>query len=264
MAETRSFIDKVEENLAVQEQQQVQQNNSKEKVKYILVGIALCLSLIGVLAAMLGRNIPKGKYLQAIEAYEAGNYASAAKTFEKLNDYESSEYYLDTIYTQYPHYRFLNAKEGDMVIYGSYVLENTVANIEWYVLEKTNDSILLISRHILDAQPYTGIEQWLDETFRNTAFTGEQSENVTEIFLLDRAQFTRYLEGKEYAACQPTTFAKNRGYWTNYAGNHMWWSSESSSSGKHFVASPYGSLGRNVDEDSGMNGIRPTIRISLS
>ena len=51
-----------------------------------------------------------------------------------------------------------NAVPGDCVIFGHYEQDNNTSNgkedIEWLVLEKEADRMLVISRYVLDAMPY--------------------------------------------------------------------------------------------------------------
>lgn len=266
MAEAKSLIDKVEAELAIKEQKLDENNKRMEKVKYALIGICLglCVVLLLVLTGM--RYIPKEQYRKALQTLEAGDYKGAAVALEKLDGYGSSEYHLETIYEQFPQYRLLGAKVGDMVTYGMYNRDKNIVPIKWYVIDKKENKALLISEDILDAQPYSGtvaLSDWLDGAFRLAAFNAKESSAVTEIFLLSSEQVETYLKGKDYAACTPTTFALSRGYWSNYTGSYMWWTSDASSSGKHFLAYPGGYVGRQVDDDTDMNGIRPAVWVSF-
>lgn len=266
MSEPKSFIEKVEADLEVKEQKAVEKNKGVEKAKYILVGVLLGLWLIGLLVLTGLRYIPNLQYVEAVKDLDNGNFREAVVTFEKMDGYGSSEYYLEMIYSQLPQYKLINAEIGELVTYGMYNQEQNVAPIEWYVITKEGNKALLMSKHIIDAQPYSGavsLPTWLEETFRINAFSDKESLAVSEILILDRAQIDTYVSGKEFDACVPTSFALSRGYWANYAGDYMWWTSEASSTGKHFVAFPGGYVGRHVSEDSDMNGVRPAIWVSF-
>ncbi|MBO5033306.1 MAG: hypothetical protein J6C19_11075 [Lachnospiraceae bacterium] len=94
------------------------------------------------------------------------------------------------------------ALPGTFVTYGVYeqdnVAENGMEPIEWRVLENTGDSVLLMSRYVLDGVPYSNaydtyaynpydvtwetcnLRNWLNTTFYTTAFdTDEQSRILT-------------------------------------------------------------------------------------
>ncbi len=86
-------------------------------------------------------------------------------------------------------------RTGEYVIFGSYEQDGNVNNgpepIEWEVLDEGNGKMLLISRYILDWQPYNTdktavtwenctLRSWLNNDFYNTAFsTDEQSRIIT-------------------------------------------------------------------------------------
>lgn len=266
MAEPKSYLEKVEADLIAKEQKVEEQNKGAEKVKFILVGVLLGLWFVGLLVLTGFRYIPNGQYVKAIQQLENGNFKEAALAFEKLDGRGSSEYYLDIIYAQHPQYKLINATVGEMVNFGMYNQEQNIAPIEWFVIAKDANKALLVSKHIIDAQPYSGtvsLPIWLEETFRKSAFNDKESLGVTEVLLLSREQIDTYLKGQEFAKCEPTTFARSRGYSTNYASNYMWWTSESSSGGKHFVASQSGYLGRDVADDTKTNGVRPAIWVSF-
>ncbi len=81
---------------------------------------------------------------------------------------------------------------GDTVIFGAYPqtaegIDNSP--IEWQVLNRDGDKVLLISRYGLDMQPYNKAEgdttwakctlrAWLNDTFMNRAFTSEEQESI--------------------------------------------------------------------------------------
>ena len=77
-------------------------------------------------------------------------------------------------------------ERGQHIIYGSYQGEA----IEWRVLDKKGDEVLLISEYGLDAQPYdtsgkkrvlwkdSTIRKWLNDDFYNSAFSEDEKENI--------------------------------------------------------------------------------------
>ena len=81
-------------------------------------------------------------------------------------------------------------ERGQHIIYGSYQGEA----IEWRVLDKKGDEVLLISEYGLDAQPYdtsgkkrvlwkdSTIRKWLNDDFYNSAFTEDEKENIVLSF----------------------------------------------------------------------------------
>ena len=86
-------------------------------------------------------------------------------------------------------------RNGDYVVFGNYEQDGNTANgpepIEWEIVADEGDRMLLISRYILDYQPYNteridvtwencSLRNWLNSDFYNTAFTTmEQSMIIT-------------------------------------------------------------------------------------
>ncbi len=85
------------------------------------------------------------------------------------------------------------AQAGDTVIFGTYEQDNVTSNgaeaIEWYVLDRKGDELLLLSKYCLDAQPYhveqkyitwkdCTLRSWLNSEFYNTAFSSEEQSYI--------------------------------------------------------------------------------------
>ncbi|MBQ6817886.1 MAG: hypothetical protein IJO27_05580 [Bacilli bacterium] len=81
------------------------------------------------------------------------------------------------------------ANVGDIIEFGNYEQDNNTSNgketIEWIVLEKKDNKILVLSKHGLDAKQYnsTGanitweqsdIRTWLNGEFTNNAFSSSE------------------------------------------------------------------------------------------
>ena len=97
---------------------------------------------------------------------------------------------------------------GDTIIFGRYEQDNNLSNgkepIEWHVLDMEEGYVFLLSKYVLDRQPYdsnfdtdayfeafeTGgydyyitwdkstIRAWLNDTFFNSAFTGTEKDDI--------------------------------------------------------------------------------------
>ena len=90
--------------------------------------------------------------------------------------------------------RFRDAQEGSTVTFGRYEQDNAEENgrepIEWIVLRKQDDRMLLLSRYGLDTEPSTFIRgigtqwedsrfrAWLNGTFLETAFSPSEQEEI--------------------------------------------------------------------------------------
>lgn len=139
---------------------------------------------------------------------------------------------------------------GDSIVFGAYEQDDDESNgkepIEWLVLERKIDRVLVISRYVLDDQPYHTLDQdatwetcflrmWLNGHFMNEAFTsdeqariltttvqaeadtaaypGTKAGNNTEdqVFLLSYSQAVRYFPEKQDSLCEPTAYAEAQG-----------------------------------------------------
>ena len=198
---------------------------------------------------------------------------------------------------------FYNAEIGDTVIFGSYEQDDNAANgmekIEWQVLDKTGNKILLISKYALDTMPYNKnrtnttweectLRTWLNGTFYNSAFTDEeraviQKNEVTadknpeystnpgndtedNVFLLSVNDANKYFKNKESMMCEPTSYAKAQGVYVYEKYGTTWWWLRSPGDGSNFATgvSTYGAVladGNRVDRSD--RGIRPALWINF-
>lgn len=85
------------------------------------------------------------------------------------------------------------AQVGDIITFGHFEQDNDTSNgteeIEWIVLDTSENGLLLISVSLLDIQKYNqvhqdvtwetcSIRQWLNDDFYNTAFTAEEQQRI--------------------------------------------------------------------------------------
>ena len=135
-----------------------------------------------------------------------------------------------------------NIKVGDTFSFGAYEQDNDKSNgaedIEWLVLAKENDRILLISKYALDCRAFcdddTGtswkdsfLRNWLNTEFMQNAFNDTEKSNImtTEIrseenneeitkdkvFVPDNSEAGKYFKDDISRRCSPTDYAKQRG-----------------------------------------------------
>ena len=152
---------------------------------------------------------------------------------------------------------------GDVVEFGKYEQDNNTSNgkedIEWSVLAKEGDRLLLISKYALDCKQYNAdyvgvtwetcsLRQWLNGTFLNDAFSTEEQSLIQDtyvpadanpkyntnpgnattdkIFLLSINEANKYFGSDEDRKCIPTEYAKANGAGTDswYTGpTCCWW-----------------------------------------
>ena len=85
------------------------------------------------------------------------------------------------------------AEQGDLVLFGSYEQDNNSKNgkeaIEWIVLSRSDNELMLLSRYGLDCKAYNDAEaknswescklrEWLNDTFYNEAFSQDEMKKV--------------------------------------------------------------------------------------
>ena len=88
-----------------------------------------------------------------------------------------------------------NAAVGDIVTFGAYEQDGNTANgaepVEWVVLDTDEYGVLLLSRYVLDVQPYNTeranvtwesctLRDWLNNTFFDTVFIPEEKAAIRE------------------------------------------------------------------------------------
>ena len=191
---------------------------------------------------------------------------------------------------------------GDTLVFGTYEQDNDTSNgkekIEWLVLAKEGNKLLLVSDKVLDRQRYNesyddvtwetcSLRKWLNTTFFNEAFSTEeqaiiQSTNVSsdknpeystnpgnatqdQVFLLSITEAHKYFNSDSARQCEPTNFAFANGAWESDSGNCWWWL-RSPGYYQDCAASvdSYGDVdecGPRVDDD--YSAVRPAIWISL-
>lgn len=189
-------------------------------------------------------------------------------------------------------------KVGDYVTFGAYEQDAVTSNgkeaIEWLVLDKDDDRILVISRYVLDAQLYNStytnvawpncsLRGWLNETFISEAFTASEQKIIVstrnsndngmatndQVFLLSVDEVKWYLPNDKVRCVRPTAYAKANGAFANSAGNVWWWTRTTGRTKSH-AAGVYGSgkmdeSGASVNMKNGVpvNGVRPAMWLDV-
>ena len=156
---------------------------------------------------------------------------------------------------------------GSVVCFGSYEQDNNFENgkepIEWIVLDKTDDSILVLSVYGLDHQLFhegnsatwesCTLRTWLNTTFLEAAFDESEqnlilsstvtadenpehgwsqgADTVDQLFLLSVLEVQKYMPSLSDRQCMPTPYADSRGAeayyhdgkFSKYNGFCSWW-----------------------------------------
>ena len=240
---------KEEANRLVREREEQERRFAAEKaarkrktmaiVMRITILIFICLAVIYMYNTK--QVSLKAKYDKALELFNEGKIVEAYERFISLKSYKDSEEKAAAIYDEYEMMiRLRKAEVGEYVLFGSYEQDNNLSNenedIEWLVLAKEDDQILVISRYAIDCQKYSNsasaanrkwtnsfIRSWLNDSFVYTAFNEGERDLIRElngtydkVFLLSFQEVSEYMKSEAYRKCEATAYARAKGasdYW---------------------------------------------------
>jgi len=196
-------------------------------------------------------EITANKYDRAIKLIDSGDYEAAYLLLNGLS-YKDSETKLSEIKPFYKKILFSKADVDSTILFGAYEQDNNTSNgkedIEWRVLAKEDNRILVISKYALDCRQYNtsydrvtwetcSLREWMNDTFLNNAFSAEeqtQIQNTTvsadknpkhstnpgnattdKVFLLSITEAEKYFTSDEDRKCVPTAYAIAQGAYTS-------------------------------------------------
>lgn len=201
------------------------------------------------------------KYDEAVALMGSGDVTAAYEALIALDGYKDSNSKANSIYDKYKTEKLKNATVGDYVVFGSYEQDNDTFNgkeeIEWLVLDRADNSILIISKYALDCQQYDSsgedvtwetcsLRKWLNGTFMNAAFSSEEQVMIPtvtvsadknpgystapgtatqdKVFLLSTTEAHKYFDSDISRQCAPTNYTVACGAEvTTSNGNCIWW-----------------------------------------
>ncbi len=232
--------------------------------KWLILFCALfCLCLLGLVAYRGGKK--EMDYQRARQSLAAGSVNEAYGLFKQLRNYKDVGEQMRAMEEADPMIAYRNAEKGARVFYGHYEQDNDKSDgkepVEWIVLDRLEDRILLLSAEALDCHVYheipfepitwaeSGIRHWLNGEFFEEIFTQEEQgyialtenrnpdhstletnggeDTVDRVFLLSEMEAGIYL-GDEMArfytgVARATDFCIARGAVTDDNGNCEWW-----------------------------------------
>ena len=206
-----------------------------------------------VLLKEIGKNdmIESNRYDRAIELIGSGDYQAAYALMSGLK-YKDSGEKLQSIKPLL----LAKAIPGGTVFFGAYEQDNNTSNgkedIEWQVLAKENDKILVISDKALDCQPYNNekyakvtwetctLRKWLNTDFLDSAFSPDEKAKIPtvtvsadknpeystnpgnatqdQVFLLSIPEVNEYFSHNNAGLCRLTDYAA-----ANTSYGWYWW-----------------------------------------
>ena len=204
--------------------------------------------------------IKDAKYNAAVELIEKGDIINAYESLTALNGYKDSAQKANDIFSQYKTEKMKNATVGDIIFFGSYEQDNNTSNgkedVEWIVLAREGDRVLVASRYALDRQKYNtsytsvtwetcSLRKWLNGTFLNAAFseneramipsvavsadknpsysTSPGNSTMDQVFLLSIKEVNKYFSSDSARQCQGTAWCYAQGALKASNGNCWWW-----------------------------------------
>ena len=228
----------------------------KEVKKIASIAIPAVVAVIAILLVITTIVIPNGKYNDAIALMDSGKYEEAIAAFEALDGYKDSEEKIAACEIE----ALKTAAVDDIVYFGAYEQDNDESNgaeaIEWLVLDKEGDKLLVISKYALDCQPYNTdytdvtwesctLRTWLNDDFLNEAFSADEQSYIVQttvtadenpkydtdpgndtkdrIFLLSIDEAEKYFSWGSRRRCEPTDYAVSNGAYESDSGNCWWW-----------------------------------------
>lgn len=267
---------------------------AKKRKKVILITTSIVIACIIFLSILITVIIPKNKYNSAISLIEEGKYVEAYDILIDLDGYKDSAAKTKEIYEQYKAEKLKTAKVGDYVVLGYYEQDNNTSNgkeeIEWLVLAKEGNKVLIISRYALDCQAYTkenwedsSLRKWLNKNFIDNAFSSDEQNMIQtttviktrykdnntndRVFLLSKNEALAYFDSNIDRQCQGTAYCYAQGSYKGENGNCFWWLRDpyenKNSAASVWDAGCIGSGGKNVEGGSDFGAVRPALWIDV-
>lgn len=247
-------IEYLKEQIEIVRQEEKERKIINEEIKqkklkkvFIIITSIICVLLIfGVVLKSV--IIPSVMYHSAVKMVANGEYKEAIDKFESLGDYKDCKNKANEAFEKYKIKKIKEANVGDIIYYGSYEQDNNISNgkenIEWRVLAKENNRILVISDKALDCKPFNEtkenvtwrtctLRKWLNDDFFNSAFSNAEKKRIPtvtvladknpefsinsgkatkdKVFLLSIKEVNKYFNSKISRQCMPTNFAVAQG-----------------------------------------------------
>ena len=275
------------------EKEGIPDNRGKEETKKIqkkndyfpiIVGILILLGIAGTFA--YNKSVSKKGTTAKVES--SSQEKDKEETTSKA---ESSSQKKDNN----PDYKI-----GETIEFGNYPQEEdgTEKPIEWIVMKKEGNQVLLLSKYVLDAKPYneeveevtwetSDIRKWLNNEFYTTAFNkaekakiqtsliknednseyGTSGGNDTEdkVFLLSEKEAETLFSNDKKRIAKATEYAEESGVYGNEEKAAWWWlRSPGHWSDGAAVVNRNGWVYRDGDYvSSSVDGVRPALHLNL-
>ena len=232
-----------------EKERQIAREKRKKIAAVVISIIASCVVLVIVLTTVI---VPGIKYHSALKLYNAKKYDEAYIAFNSINNFKDSAGKAAECLILNQNPGLTDLCVGSTIKFGFYEQDNNTSDgkeeIEWKVLEKKENKVLVISKLALDHQPYNDskydttwekctLRTWLNETFYNVAFDTDHQQLIAcsavttdNVFILSETEAIKYFSSDEARKCAPTDYAKAQGvvdtsssYSTGGKATCYWW-----------------------------------------
>lgn len=136
---------------SIREKNAPQTSKRKRHLFAIVISAALLITLV-----VLSWNqymvpwLHENKYIEAKEYISNGNYGSAISLLDELGEYKDAQELSGYASYLQEYSQIQDSTVGDIVYFGSYAGNQ----VTWRILDKNENTALLISEYVIDAQPY--------------------------------------------------------------------------------------------------------------
>ena len=242
--------------------------------------------------------VTSSKRERAKTLFDSGDFESAYALLNGINDKECIVL-KEQILNAYPFVRYTSAQVGSYIAFGAYEQDYSGSRgkqkIEWLVLKKEKNRILVISRYALDCKPFNtsrskvtwetcSLREWLNDVFFNAAFSPEERKfiqsttlatdmkqkpnstqdwmTVDKAFILSVEEANIYFSSDDSRKCAPTPYAVSKGVHSKSNGCCWCWLRSSGATDMQAAGvssgGPVYTVGNDVDYHG---GVRPAIWI---
>ena len=279
---------------------EVTEKSNEKLMRRLIITAAIIALVVGAVAVAR----PSILYAVAGHFESTGNTDAAYDIYVILDDYkESKDKAWNIKYTNEIN-ALLACEIGDVVTFGTYEQDNVEKNgpedIEWYVLDKQEDRVFLLTKDLLDNQPYNTTKEattwekcslrgWLNETFYAKAFHADEQAHIEEtrvlaeknpdfntrpgkstrdkLFLLSNSESLTYITSRTVRSATTSEYAIANGGYRNLAtGTGYWWlrtPGKTSEMAEYVYYHGYIEAPGN-DVDKTFYGVRPAMWVNIS
>lgn len=281
---------------------------ASKKSRIVIAGVLIC-TIVAIAVAQCGIFSGRGKsQLKNPEVKRAAEVARPTKNEKNTKIVRSTEAAKPTENLQptevvKPTEAERSVGIGQTIRFGSYEQDNNTSNgkekIEWIVLAKEGNKILITSKYGLDAKPYNteykavtwetcSLRKWLNDSFLNNAFSEEERSRISvtritaeknpeydtdpgrdtedKVFLLSIQEAEKYFSSDQQMVTYPTAYAIAQGAYECDDSFCGWWL-RSPGYDSNIAADAYHGGGvnrRGYDVDDDDDAIRPALWIELN